>query len=286
MWQVVFQGVVTGLLYGVAGLGLVFVFRATGVINFGQGNALTLALFGMSAVIAAGGPFLLALLVAVVGSAILGAATNQSLRLIKGRDELSLVMATLAIGLVIGGIVNLIWGGQTRNISLPFPSGGTQVGPVFVEWSQLIVLGLGVLIAASAFIVINFTRAGLGMRALFESESNARLLGIPVRRLQTYAWVIGSIYACLAAVLVVPQTYLNSNSLVSFALVSFAAITIGGLGNMFGTLLGGVLMGVVLNLVSFVVSSTLANTATLLLVVVVLFLRPQGLLSARRVKKV
>lgn len=286
MWQVVFQGVVTGLLYGIAGLGLVFIFRATGVVNFAQGNMLTLALFGMATVIAAGGPFLLALLVAVLGAAALGALTNESLRLIKDKSELSLVMATLAVGLVIHGIVSIIWGAQTRAINLPFPSGGEHFGPIFVEWGQLIVLGLGVLIAGSAFAIINFTRAGLGMRAVFENEANARLLGVPVRRLQILAWVLGSMYAALAAVLVVPQTYLNESSLVTFALVSFAAITIGGLGNMFGTLVGGILVGVVLNLVALYISSSLANTATLILIVVVLFLRPQGLLSTRRIVKV
>lgn len=286
MWQVAFQGIVTGLLYGIAGLGLVFIFRATGTVNFAQGNMLTLALFGMVSVIAAGGPFFLALLVAVVGAALLGIFINESLRLIEDKSELSLVMATLAIGLVMHGIVNLIWGSQTRAIALPFPSGGRQFGPVFVEWSQLIVLGLGLLIAASAFAVMNFTRAGLGMRAVFENEANARLLGVPVRRLQITAWILGSVYAVLAAVLVVPQTYLNENSLVTFALVSFAAITIGGLSNMFGTLVGGVLVGVVLNLVALYISSSLANTAILVLIVAVLYLRPQGLLSTRQVVKV
>lgn len=286
MWQVVFQGVVTGMLYGIAGLGLVFIFRATGTINFAQANMLTLALFGMTSVIAAGGPFLLALLVAVVGAATLGVLINESLRLIEDKSELSLVMATLALGLVIHGIVNLVWGSQTRALALPFPGGGRQFGPVFVEWSQLIVLGLGVVIAASAFAMMNFTRAGLGMRAVFENIANARLLGVPVRRLQIMAWVLGSIYAVLAAVLVVPQTYLNENSLVTFALISFAAVTIGGLSNMFGTLVGGVVVGVVVNLVALYIGSSLTNTATLLLIVVVLYLRPQGLLSTRQVVKV
>ncbi|MGM7668951.1 branched-chain amino acid ABC transporter permease [Microbacterium sp. A93] len=286
MWQVLFQGVVTGLLYGIAGLGLVFIFRATGVVNFGQGYMLTLALFGMSTVILAGGPFPLALLVAVAIAAAIGLATNESLKLIKDKSELSMVMATLAIGLVIKGVVSMVWGSQTRAIELPFPDGGQQFGPVFVEWSQLITLGLGLLIAASAFAVINFTRAGLGMRAVFENEGNARLLGVPVRRLRMLAWAIGSAYAIFAAVLVVPQTYLNEASLVTFALVSFAAITIGGLSNMFGTLVGGILVGVVLNLVALYLSSSLAHTATLVLIVVVLFLRPQGLLSARRIVKV
>jgi branched-chain amino acid transport system permease protein len=286
MWQVLFQGIVTGLLYGIAGLGLVFIFRATGVVNFGQGSMLTFALFGMVTVIAAGGPFLLALLIAFIIAALIGAGTNASLKLIRDKDELSLVMATLAIGLMIRGLVSLIWGGQTTSIKLPFPSGGQQFGPVYVEWSQLIVLVLGVLIAASAFALINFTRAGLGMRAVFENETNARLLGVPVRRLRMMAWVIGSVYATAAAVLVVPQTYLNEASLLSFALISFAAITIGGLSNMFGTLVGGVLVGVVMNLVAFWLSSTLVHTAILILVVVVLFLRPQGLLSTKRFVKV
>lgn len=286
MWQVIFQGVVTGLLYGIAGLGLVFIYRATGVVNFGHGNLITLALFGMSTVLVLGGPFPLALVVALAVAALFGAGTDAALRLIKQKDELSLVMGTLAIGLVIHGVVSMVWGAQTRNIELPFGDGGVQAGPVYVEWSQLIVLLLGVLIAASAFVFINFTRAGLGMRALHENEANAKLLGLPVRQLRLYAWVIGSVYATLAAVLVVPQTYLNETSLVHFALVSFAAITIGGLSNMFGTLVGGVLVGVVMNLVAFWFSSSFANTAILLLVVIVLYLRPQGLLSARRVVKV
>ena len=286
MLQVVFQGIVTGLLYGIAGLGLVFIYRATGVVNFAHGNMLTLSLFGMATVIALHGSFLLALVVAVGIAALLGAATNATLGLITERDELNLVVATLAIGLMMRGLVTVTWGSQTRNIALPLPGGGGHLGPVFVEWSQLITLILGVVIAASAFLLINKTRIGLGMRAVFESEPHARLLGIPVRRLRVYAWVLGSIYATLAAVLVVPQTYLSENSLVTFALVSFAAITIGGLGNMFGTLVGGVLMGVAVNLTALWFSSSLANTATLLLVVAVLYLRPQGLLSARRISKV
>lgn len=286
MWQVLFQGVVTGLLYGIAGLGLVFIYRATGVVNFANGNMLTLALFAMSAVLLSGGAFPIALLVGIAVAVAIGILTNLSLKLLKEKEELSLVMATLAIGLVIAGVISMIWGGQTRNISLPLPKGGTQVGAVYIEWGQLIVLLLGVLIAASAFVIMKWTRIGLGMRAVFENEDTARLLGVPVRRLAMIAWVLGSVYALTAAVLVVPQTYLNETSLVTFALFSFAAITIGGLGNMFGTLIGGVLMGVVMNLVSYFISSSLAHVAILLLVVLVLYVRPQGLLSSRQFVKV
>lgn len=286
MWQVLFQGVVTGLLYGIAGLGLVFIYRATGVVNFANGNMLTLSLFAMSATLVSGAGFVIALLVGIAVAIAIGMTTNMALKLLKEKEELSLVMATLAIGLMIAGVVSMIWGGQTRNVKLPMPKGGMHVGSVYVEWAQLVVLILGVLIAASAFAIMKWTRAGLGMRAIFENEDTARLLGVPVRRLGVIAWVLGSAYAMAAAVLVVPQTYLNETSLVTFALFSFAAITIGGLGNMFGTLVGGVLMGVVINLVSYFISSSLAHVAILLLVVIVLYLRPQGLLSKRQFVKV
>lgn len=286
MWQVLFQGIVTGLLYGIAGLGLVFIYRATGVVNFANGNMLTIALFSMWSVLAAGGSFPLALALGVGISALLGALTDSGIKLIKNNDELTLVMATLAIGLVLRGIGSMTWGGQTRNIRLPLPSGGMQLGVIYVEWSQLIIFLLSVIIAASAFMIINRTQTGLGMRAVFENISVARLLGVPVPRLRLIAWILGCTYAVLAATLVVPQTYLNEEALVTFALFSFAAITIGGLGNMFGTLIGGVLMGIVMNLVAYFLSSSLSHVAILLLVILVLYIRPEGLLSTKKIVKV
>lgn len=286
MAQVVLQGVITGLLFGISGLGLVFIFRATGVVNFAHGPMVTLCLFAMTSVLAAGGPFLVALAVALLVASALGLITDAGVRLVPRGDELSLVMATLAIGLVLRGVVVLGWGSQTRVIALPFPAGGAQLGPAYLEWASLVTFVVGLAIVASAFALLRLTRAGLGMRAVFENEATARLLGIPVRRLRRTAWILGTIYAVSAGVLVVPQTYLNESSLVTFALVSFAAITIGGLSNLFGTVMGGIVMGVAVNLVALWFSSALASTATLILILLVLFIRPEGILSSRRVVKV
>jgi branched-chain amino acid transport system permease protein len=286
MAQVVVQGIITGLLFGLSGLGLVFIFRATGVVNFAHGPMVTFSLFVMTSLLASGVPFGVALMLILAVAIGLGLVTDSGMRLVRQGDELSYVMATLAIGLVIRGIVSLVWGSQTRAITLPFPDGGHRLGPVYLEWASVWTFVIGLVFVTAAFAFMRFTRAGLGMRAVFEDEQTARLLGVPVKRLRRTAWALGGFFAAAAGVLVVPQTYLNESSLITFALVSFAAITIGGLSNMFGTVIGGVLMGVVVNLVALWFSSSLASTATLVLILVVLFLRPEGLLSSRRFVKV
>ena len=269
-------GVVTGVLYGLAALGLVLVYRVSRVLNFALAGTAAVTSYEASTLTAAHWPYAAILILVLASGAALGAACHWILSFASGAGTLVIGVGTIGLFLAIQGIVSLFWGPDAR--VLPLPINGTwKLGRIELSRFEVLAVVIALIAVFLVFILVYRTRLGLSMRAVSAGPRTAELLGINRRTTERWAWALGGVVGSLAGLLIVPLFELTQNVMVTFLLASFSAVVIGGFTSLGGVVLAGITVSVVLNILSILVSSTSPNLFTLILIVLVLFFRPHGL---------
>jgi branched-chain amino acid transport system permease protein len=207
--QLVVSGIATGAIYALAALGFTLLWQAAGVINFAQGEFVMLPAFAMIAGIAFGLPLWLAFLVAcVLAAVVLGAGFKFGIvdPLIR-HGVIPLVIATLGLSIAVKSIVRAGYSAEAFPLSSPFPSGQFAVAGVNISYADVgtLVLAGAIVIGLQAF--LNKTVTGRAMQAVAQNTDSARVLGIDVRRMVLYVFLINAVLAVVAALLITP-TYL------------------------------------------------------------------------------
>jgi branched-chain amino acid transport system permease protein len=272
------SGVTTGALYALVALGIVVVNKATGVINFAQGEFFMFSGFvGWMLHVQYGMNYPLSFLLAVTVGFVLGMLTDRiAFRPIAKDDIVSLVLATVGIGFILKGLARVIWGGKADYLSFPpiTSPDPIMVGPVMVIPQQLAVLAGTVIIMLIFAAFFRLTRAGKMMQATADNSRAALLVGIRAA------------IAAAAAVLTAPLTLLYPDIGFAFFLKGFAAAVLGGLTSLPGAVLGGLMVGVAESLAGGYIHSSVMELSPFLVIMIVLVLRPTGLLSFRKVRRV
>lgn len=269
-----------GSVYALVNFGFVYLYRATGVVSFAQGQIATLG--ALLAVEFAGlwglGVGLVAtFLIVGVGSV---AAYYGVLRLLHGRSEFVRVIATFMLGLIILEICGLIWGTEPR--SLPVQSQAAfAVGSYRIPVIAIVDVGGVATVVLVAALVMKRTTLGIQFRAFGDDETLAQYRGIPYRRLSAIAWVIAGCSA-LAAAILYSETTPVSASMWTIGLAAFPGAVIGGLDSIAGTLIGSMLVAIVAGVISYYYSGTWGDLVTYALMLVALVFLPNGLLGTRR----
>jgi branched-chain amino acid transport system permease protein len=284
------SGVTTGALYALVALGLVVVNKATGVINFAQGEFFMFAGFvAWTLHVQFGMNYPLSFLLAVVVGFILGAITDRiAFRPIDKSDIVSLVLATVGISFMLKGLARVIWGGKADYLSFPpiTSPDPIMVGPIMVIPQQLAVLA-GTLIIMLVFAAFfRLTRAGKMMQATADNARAARLVGIRTDHIYTLAFGTGAAIAGAAAVLTAPLTLLYPDIGFTFFLKGFAAAVLGGLTSLPGAVLGGLIVGVVESLAGGYIHSSVMELSPFVVIMIVLVFKPTGLLSFHKARRV
>jgi branched-chain amino acid transport system permease protein len=224
------SGLALGGVYALSGVGLVVLYRATGVLYLAFG-----AVGAMGALIAwslmrAGAPGWLGWLVCVAFAAAVtlgyGAVFGPALA---ARGPLVKAVATIGLTLILYGVMDLLWttsGGQARSITLPTDNGGFSVGQVQVNWTQVIALAAGVVIAAATGAFLRFTKLGTAMRAMANDREITATLGVPVRRVEAAAWLGCGVLAGVAGLLLADLVALDATTLTFLVISSLAAVLI------------------------------------------------------------
>jgi ABC-type branched-subunit amino acid transport system ATPase component/branched-subunit amino acid ABC-type transport system permease component len=279
---VLVSGLVTGMLYAAAGLGLVVVYRTTKVLNFAIGGIGATAAYAASDALGWGLPYWAAIVVSILVGALAGALVELLVaRPLTKRPHLTVGLGTLGALLVIEGLLGLRYGYSPDSISQAFTGGGIDLGVLIVSANQLFILAVGVAAAIGLVLVLRKTRWGLAMRAVSSGPATAELLGVRGGRVRFSAWALGGAFGGLSAVLVTPLTYLSPSSYTTFLLTAFAAVILGGFTSIAGVLIGAMAFGVATNVALSYVDSSLISTYTFLGVGLVLLLRPHGLFGRR-----
>jgi branched-chain amino acid transport system permease protein len=284
------SGITTGALYALVALGLVVVNKATGIINFAQGELFMFCGFvGWMVHVQFGLAYPFAFLIAVAAGFTLGCLTDRiAFRPLIKADVVSLVLATVGLAFVLRGAARMIWGGKGDYLSFP-PI--TSPDPIMLGSLMIIPQQVAVLAGAVAILLVfaaffRFTRAGKMMRATADNAKAATLVGIRTERIYTLAFGTGAAIAAAAAVLVAPLTLLYPDMGFSFFLKGFAAAVLGGLMSLPGAVLGGVLVGVAEALAGGYIHSSFMEVSPFIVIMAVLVLRPTGLLGPSKARRV
>lgn len=278
------QSIVNGFslasLYLLVALSITLVFGLTGVVNFSVGQFVTLAAFGMWALVAgAGVPFALAALIVVVGGFFLGGITERVFFRRTLAQPLNGFIVSLGLILVIGVIISKIWGTEPRNIPPPV-AGVVRLGDVSLSTTQLVVFGVAVVCILLLVAWLRFSRNGLALRGAAQNREAAQLMGVPAVRLSLLAFSVATALMCLAGALlagvIVIQPDLSSQILIK----AFAIAIIGGLGNVGGAVVAGVIVALAESLAIAYLPTGWAELEVFILVVLVLVIRPRGIVAS------
>ncbi len=287
--QLIVNGIAIGSLYALVALGLVLVYKTTEVLNFAQGAVGMVATFVAYGMIKAlGWPFPAAFLGACIFGFVLGVLIEfLLLRRAEKPTALGLIIITLGCEMILYGLAARFGGTDTK--SLPSPFSGVDVyhlGNVVVSRLNLVIMATALILMAALFSFFKFTRVGIAMKAVAQNEEAAKIMGIKVARVRALTWGIASMLGAVAAVLIAPITLLDPNMMLDPLLKAFAAAVLGGMESLPGAAVGGWILGIVENLVGGYVSTELKTTVAFLVIVIVLCVRPSGLMARHYKKKV
>jgi branched-chain amino acid transport system permease protein len=276
-------GLSAGSLYAMVALGIVLIYRSTRVLNFAHGDVATLATFVAFTLLSRGFAFPIALL----GSLVVGAVVGLVFYFVvlvraqrRGANLLGMVILTLGLALMIQGTVVYVWGAEP--VSLPFPISDTKTyrfGGVVVSQLSLATMAAGVVGSVLLYLLVQKTRLGLAMRATSENVMAAQTLGIPTRLVLGVSWAAASALGVVAGIFLAPALLLDPFFMLDPFLKGFAAAVLGGLNSLPGAVLGALLLGLAESWTGAYLTIQFKNTLAFVIIIVVLLVRPEGLLG-------
>jgi branched-chain amino acid transport system permease protein len=290
--QQVVSGLASGGIYGSLALALVLIHRATGVINFAQGEMATFSTYVLWTLTANHGwPYWPAVAFTLAVSFAGGVGLHQLLiRPVEGGSLLRVVIVTIGLLLVLNGAVNWIWGGSQHTLHSPFPTRTIDAAGVAISIQDLgtIAVSIGTVVVLWGF--FGLTKLGLAMRAAATNPAEARLVGVRVSWMLGLGWGLAAMLGAIAGGLAAPSlASLDPNLMQATLIYAFAAAVLGGIDSPAGAVVGGLLLGVALNLLGVYVDfvgAELRLPAALAIILAVLLVRPGGLFGRISVRRV
>ncbi len=292
------DGMALGAVYALVALGFVVIYRATGVINFAQGGLVVIGAFLVyQAQHTWSLPFWISALFAMVCVALIGAAFEALvLRRMIGQPIFAIILITIGLFLLVEPVTTTIWHNPPGGISTPWGLRRVNVGDVKILQVNIATVVLGAIVLGGFFLLFQYTKIGVGMRATAVDQEAALAQGINVRRIFALSWAIAGVVAVVAGMMLAggagPAPGL-SVSLSVIALRAFPAIILGGLDSPLGAVVGGMIIGVAQVMTGGYISSyfdflgpEFADVVPYLIMIVVLLVRPFGLFGTREVRRV
>ncbi|MBU5613940.1 branched-chain amino acid ABC transporter permease [Geomonas azotofigens] len=286
--QFVISGLATGSIYALIGLSFAIIFNSTGIINFAQGEFVmlggVLTIFSLNVLHL---PLLAAIVVAVAVTTIIGLLFERlAIRPLKNATPLMLIIITIGASILIRGLVMLLWGKDTQ--ALPAFSG---TDPISIAGATLLpqhlwIFGVTVLVIIGCRLFFNHTISGKAMRACSFNRRAANLVGISVGRMVLFSFVISAAVGSLAGVIIAPLTMTAYDVGVMLGLKGFCAAIMGGMGSGLGTVLGGLILGTLESLGAGLISSGYKDAIAFFILLLILFIRPQGLFKKGETERV
>lgn len=290
--QLLINGVIVGMLYGVVAMCFVLIYKSTQVVNFAQGEFVVLgAWVCWTLVVQMQLPFLLAFLFSLVFMTLFGIIVQVVLlRPLVGEPVISVIMATIGLGIFMQALMNWIFGNNAERFPDVFESGTVSIGGLNVQTAYLMSLSLSIVVMIAFFWFFRYSRWGLAMRATAYNQQVAQSLGVSVGSVFAMAWAISAVVSAIAGV-VIGLVNAVSNSLAFIGIKVFPAVIVGGLDSIVGAVLGGVIIGVLENLAEFVDGQylqvgNLYTVAPFYVLIIILMIRPYGLLGTPDIERI
>ena len=289
--QQILLGLRDGSLFSLVALGIVLIFKTTGVVNFAYGNMGMFSVYiAYTFLIYAQVPLWLSASIAILFAFFLGVAVERGLlRQVRNMSHSAMLILTLGISMVLEGLALQIWQQDYRNF--PNMVGGARVinflnGRIILRNQDILVFVAAAVIMLGLFIYLKFTKVGLAIRATSQNERSAKLMGIRVGLIFAASWGIGTALSSVAAILAAPRTLVHPNMMLSLQIHGLIAAILGGFESLPGTVLGGLLLGIVEQLVANYISDELRLAVALVIILILLMVKPSGLLGGKSVERV
>ncbi len=274
-----------GCAYGLIALGFVLIYKATEIVNFAHGEFMMLGAFAVLTYAESTGfgfwPsfFLGCLSIGVVGYLL----DAQVMRRIIGESQASVFILTVAFGFIFRSLAGMLFGWNTRSLDTPF-DGDIAIGPIAVGTDRVAIVVATLLLVVALYLFFGRTRIGIAMQASSQNQLAAYYMGIPVKRLVSLTWAIGAMIAACAGALLAPVTQVDT-TIGLLGIKALAGAIVGGFGSLPGALLGCVLIGIVEPFADFYLPG-IKGVSAYVVMLIVLFVRPEGLIVQTYQKKV
>lgn len=287
--QLLIAGLATGAIYALAAIGFTLVWQTSQTINFAQGEFVMVpAFFALIAMKWLGLPVAVSLLLAILMSMLLLGVVFRYAVVgpLIGRGVLPLVISTLALSVLLKESAKDFYSAEAQTFPTLLPDTVIHIAGVAVSLAQLGVLGVALVSIALLQWFLAGTRTGRQMQATAQNPTVARILGVPVERMILYTFLINAALAALASILISPIYLAKFSNGETLGLIAFVAAIVGGFNQVRGAIAGGLLIGVLDNLAAAYVSTAYRQAIPLILLVLIILFRPQGLLGRKEERAV
>jgi branched-chain amino acid transport system permease protein len=281
--NVVVAGVLTGLVYGLMALGLSVIFGVVRIVNFAHGEMMSIAMYIAVVLFAAFhlDPLVMLVPIAAVmfvfGYVLQAGLINPFIT----RPEHSQFLLVVAFALIIVNTLLIIFGPDAQTIQTSYAYDSFQLGPVIVDASKAYAAAAAIVVTAALFAFFRFTLFGKAIRACADNYTGALVIGLDVKRLYALTFGIGA--ACVGAAGTMMSLITDVTPMLgpAYTLLAFVIVITGGLGSMAGALIGGVLIGLTEAIAGLLFTPSAKSMFSFAILVLVLLLRPQGILGKR-----
>jgi branched-chain amino acid transport system permease protein len=293
--QLVVSGIMVGSVYSLIGMGFVITYRTTNVFNIAYGQYAVLGAFVAWSFIGSRDEpkFVLPLAVffIILSMVVFGLLVERLIfRRMIGKPVFVTFMLSLGLLVLLRGLVMFIWDGASlRALSPTIPTGSMIIGNIAVRQELLWSFGLALLLTIAFLVFFKKTKLGLAMRAIYDNQIAARCLGVSARLNSQIAWVLSALIATAGGVLIAIGGAGVSLGLENLVLVVLAVVLIGGLDSLLGTVVGGLILAIGNNLAIYYLASFIPGIGTIfsmIVILLVLLIRPHGLMGTKPIERV
>ena len=285
--QLTIAGLANGAILAIAALGFVLIYKASGVINFAQGQFLLIGAYVVWALtVDAGLHWALAIAGAIGVAIVLGLLVERLiLRPLIGEPTISVIMVTIGLAQVLGALVQIIWGTQPRAFPEFIPDDVVSIAGARTGENRLWALGLVVLALIAFAVFFQRSRYGIAMRAVADDQQAALTMGISVRRTFALAWALAGVSAVVGGMLVANLIGV-SGDVSNIGLLVFPVVIVGGLDSVPGAVVGGALIGLLTAYTGGYLGGGLDAVIPYIALVAILLIKPYGLFGEVRIERV
>ena len=279
-------GLAQGCAYGLIALGFVLIYKATEVVNFAHGEFMMLGAFAVLAWSEAlGGSFWPAFVLGCLSIGVVGYLIDaQIMRRIIGQSSASIFIMTVAFGFIFRSLAGMIWGWKTLFLSTPFGGEIVIADGLSIGVDRIAIIVATIILCIVLYLFFAKTRYGIAMQAASQNQLAAFYMGIPVKRLVSITWAIGAMIAAAAGALLAPITLVDT-TIGFLGIKALAGAIVGGFGSIPGALLGCLLIGVIEPFADYFFPE-IKGVSAYIVMLVILFIRPEGLIRQTFEKKV
>ncbi len=289
--QTLFGGIGIGSLYALVALGYSMVYRSMGLVNFAHGQIYMIGTyFGIiwyaGMVMGLHVPYPIAFIIGILLNACLGVVLERIFRPLANYDLMLMLLGTIGLGYVLDNLAIIIWGAEGFAVNSPLPNTPIVIGGVALLPQMLLLIGVSAVLMIGLNIFLAKTKFGKAMRSAAQDRETASAMGIPVNQTNALTFAIGAGLAAAAGILAAPIVYVNPAMGSAVGLKGFTAFILGGAGSIPGAIVGGLTFGLLEAISAGFISSAYTKAIAFIVMILVLMVKPAGIIGEVTVDKV